>query len=288
MLPTRIRRMQALVAFAGILGSTFLAGAHQFWVRPGSFTATEGGLGRFYLMHGHHFENQFVPRNEPYIERFELLDALGAQRIIGQHGQPTNLARFRTTGSQVVVYESQEVRSELGPERFAAYLAEEGLDGIARQREALGETQKDGIEVYVRCAKALVTVVPKDGTASEGPTDRVAGLPMEIVLQPLGRVEAGQRARVRVLFGGQPLPDARILAVCQAHDGSEAKVMAEVRTDTNGMASIELSLAGSWMFTSVHMIRTNGRTDADWKSYWASLTFETAAGAEVTEKTKAG
>lgn len=277
-----MRSLQTIAALIAILASTLLASAHEFWVRPGHFAVTQGDLGRFYLMHGHRFDGEFVPRNEPYIERFELLTSDGTQKIMGQHGQTTNVARFATPGTNVVVYQSREVLSELGPERFAAYLEEEGLDHIARQREELGETDQDGIEMYVRNVKALVIVAAKGETPPAGLTDQVAGLPMEIVLQPLEHAEVGQTARVRVLYDGKPLADARLTAE------SEARVRAEpdadttgqtiIHTDADGYASFEIDQAGPWMVTGLHMIRTDDRTDADWKSYWASLTFSVAAG----------
>jgi uncharacterized GH25 family protein len=273
-----MRTLQVLTAFVAILSATLLASAHEFWVRPGDFTAVQGGLGRFYLMHGHRFEGEFVPRNEPYVERFELVDADGTQRIMGQHGQPTNVARFGEPGTSVVVYQSREVLSELGPERFAAYLEEQGLDDMARQRETQGETGTPGREVYVRCAKALVRVSAGGETAPAGLADRVAGLPLEIVLEPLDAAMAGQAARVRVLLDGQPLAGARVVAVSQAATNADPDAATILRTDEDGMASFDVDQAGPWMVTCLHMFRTEGRDDADWKSFWASLTFDIDGG----------
>lgn len=268
-----MRSIQTIAALAAIALATLLAHAHEFWVRPSEFTATEGALGRFYLMHGHRFEGEFVPRNEPYVERFELIDAIGAQRIMGQHGQPTNVARFAGSGTSVVVYQSREVFSELGPERFAAYLDEQGLDRIAAQRESLGETGVAGREWYVRCSKALVRVSASDGAATAGLSDRATGLPLEIVLQPLDRAEVGQTARVLVLLDGKPLADTRVVAVSQAAVEADPDSATVLRTDTEGFASFELDRAGPWMVTSLHMFRTDDREDGQWRSYWASLTF---------------
>lgn len=268
-----MRSIQTIAALATITLATLLAHAHEFWVRPGEFTATEGALGRFYLMHGHRFEGEFVPRNEPYVERFQLIDGGGIQRIMGQHGQPTNVARFAAPGTTVVVYQSREVFSELGPERFAAYLDEQGLDHISTQRETLGETGQAGREWYVRCSKALVRVSAGRETATAGLADRATGLPLEIVLQPLDRAEAGQTARVQVLLDGKPLADTRVVAVSQAAVKADPDSATVLRTDAEGYASFELDHAGPWMVTSLHMFRTDDREDAQWRSYWASLTF---------------
>lgn len=266
------RRLLPIIA--AVLGCVSLASAHEFWVRPSQFEAAPGQLGRFFLMHGHRFEGEFVPRNEPYVKRFEIVDAQGTQQVMGRHGQPTNVARLRTAGTSVVAYESEEVLSELGPERFAAYLEEQGLDHIATQRKALGETNQPGIEMYARCAKALVRV----GEDDAGLEDRVVGLPLELVLEPLESASARQQARVRVLYQGEPMVDARVVAVSQQAAADGASSAQVVRTDAEGYAPIDLELAGPWMVTCLHMFRTDDRDDADWKSFWASLTFAVGEG----------
>jgi uncharacterized GH25 family protein len=283
-----IRTLQTIAALAAILASTLLASAHEFWVRPGQFTATQGELGRFYLFHGHQFEGEFVPRNEPYVARFELLAADGSQSIMGRHGQSTNVARFATPGTNVVVYESREVLSELGPERFAAYLQEKGLDDVARQREQLGETDEPGLEMYVRCTKALVSVAAEGETAPTGLTDRVVGLPLEIVLEPMETAAVGQTAKVRVLYDGTPLARTRLAVVSEAQMKADATNTTIIHTDADGYASFELDQPGPWMVTALHMVRTIDRDDADWKSYWASLTFAVPARDDAAAATPTG
>lgn len=267
-------RCNVIAVLLSVLGCASLASAHEFWIRPSTFEASPGDLGKFFLMHGHHFEGEFVPRNEPYVKRFEIVDAEGSQDVMGRHGQPTNIARMRSIGTSVVAYESEEVLSELGPERFAAYLEEQGLDHIAEQRESLGETDQPGIEMYARCSKALVRV----GGEDPGLEDRVVGLPLEIVLDPLESATAGQRVRVRVLYLGSPKAGARVVAVSQqaASDGTSSAQL--VRTDGEGYAEIDLDRAGPWMLTCLHMYRTDDRDDAGWKSFWASLTFAIGEG----------
>lgn len=276
-----MRTLQTIAACIVLVATSVAALGHEFWIRPDSFEARSGGLGRFYLMNGHRFEGQVVYRNEPYVARFELVSPNETREVLGRHGQATNAARYAEAGTTIVVYESREVRSELPPERFAAYLEEQRLDHVARQREALGETGEDGIEVYVRCAKALIGVRDQsDGTASRALADRAVGLPLEIVLAGVEAESDGRSIQVRVLYGGLPLADARLVAV-SAQDPDMPKV---VRTDREGTATIGLDASGMWMLTTLHMMRTDDREDADWKSYWASITFaiEDESAAEAT------
>lgn len=264
-----MRSHQIVSAIFLCLTLTLIASAHEFWIRPDTFAAKPDAVGRFYLMHGHRFNGECVYRNEPYIERFEVVTDDGIQKVLGRHGQPTNAAKLTSSGTNVVVYESREVLSVLPPERFAAYLDEQGLEHIAQEREQRGETQDDGAEVYVRCAKSLVTVSDQSTSESAGLVDRAVGLPLEIVLDAIENPTAGQNIRARVLYEGRPLAQARVVAVAEARR-DEPTVL---HTDADGYVTIEIDSAGPWMLTSLHMIRLEAREDADWKSFWASVTF---------------
>lgn len=264
-----MRPRQIIPAVVLVLAWTLIASAHEFWIRPDTFAAKPDAVGRFYLMHGHRFDGECVYRNEPYIERFEVMTEDGAQKVLGRHGQPTNAARFASSGTNVVVYESREVLSELPPERFAAYLEEQQLDHIVKEREERGEAGKDGIEVYVRCAKALVAVGDQSTSQNAGLEDRAVGLPLEIVLDAIENPTQGQEIRARVLYEGEPLADARVVAVAEAKK-EEPQVL---NTDADGYVTIDFDAAGPWMLTSLHMVRLDDRDDADWKSFWASVTF---------------
>jgi uncharacterized GH25 family protein len=105
--------------------------------------------------------------------------------------------------------------------------------------------------------------------ADRTPLDSVIGLPCEIVLESCDRRPEGTAMSVLVFFEGAPLADARLIAVAQARPED----LIELRTDDEGRAWITADVAGAWMFTTLHMTRTEGRQDADWKSYWASVTF---------------
>jgi uncharacterized GH25 family protein len=48
----------------------------------------------------------------------------------------------------------------------------------------------------------------------------------------------------------------------------------KMRTDKDGRAEFELPRRGVWLVTSVHMIPAPLLSGYDWKSLWASLTFE--------------
>jgi hypothetical protein len=55
---------------------------------------------------------------------------------------------------------------------------------------------------------------------------------------------------------------------------SDPSVWLSARSDSRGAFSFMLPRAGVWLIKSVHMVRAWFFSDADWDSFWASLTFE--------------
>lgn len=50
-----------------------------------------------------------------------------------------------------------------------------------------------------------------------------------------------------------------------------------VRTDARGRARFRLDRSGTWLVRLVHM-EPSSEAGIDWRSYWASLTFELGSG----------
>jgi uncharacterized GH25 family protein len=46
------------------------------------------------------------------------------------------------------------------------------------------------------------------------------------------------------------------------------------RSDKDGRVRFRLPRAGMWMVKAVHMIAAQPDAQADWQSFWASLTFD--------------
>ncbi len=148
--------------------------------------------------------------------------------------------------------------------KFEEYLKLEGLErnlDVAKRRFKI---RKGILELYTRCAKSLVKV----GEAS-GPIDRVLGFPIELVAEtdPYG---PDKKLRVRLLYRGKPLEGALVIAF----NTKDPETTQRIRTDKDGHAEIELNQPGPWLLNAVHMIPTGILSQADWESYWASLTFE--------------
>ena len=245
--------------------SLVAAGAigHEFWVSPSAYRVGGGELVRVSLFHGERFAGDVVARNDPMIKRFEFRTGGGVTDIRGMHGASSSFLRPASEGHGVIVYETLEYINPLPAEEFEAYLAEEGLDEISERRAALGETDTDGREAYVRCAKALLTVGDSGDFAGEsGPV----GLPFEIVVVTINE----DRVEARLLFEGEPVGGRRVV-VASASDHED---LIELESDSEGLVRFSPEHGGAWMLTALHMERVSEqRDDVDWKSYWASTTF---------------
>ncbi len=73
----------------------------------------------------------------------------------------------------------------------------------------------------------------------------------------------------QVLFKGKPLQRGAITAANRLNTVVRAQ---HLRTDANGLVTIEFDKTGDWFIGIVHMERT-AEVGAEWRSYWASLTF---------------
>jgi uncharacterized GH25 family protein len=175
---------------------------------------------------------------------------------------------FPQAGSHVLAYESHPSEVTLAADKFHAYLHDEGLDAIIRQREAAGTAQTPGRERFRRSAKTLLKV----GGLADGASTRVTGQRFETVPldDPLSAA-AGDSLRFELRFQGQPRGGVLVKAWHQL--GRQTTVL-RATTDAQGRVAFVFPFAGSWMLNAVHMVAASGAAELDWDSFWSSLTFE--------------
>ena len=233
--------------------------AHEFWLEPSAFAPQAGRVIDVRLLVGDGFPGERYARNESHIRSFLLYGPHGRIPVAGRPGaDPAGRVRIPKGGADLIAYRSNTTRIELPARKFEAYLVEEGLEAIVAERKRRGESGKKGREIFSRCAKALLG------------KDRAIGFTLEIVSDAKPR--AGIDLPVRVLYQGKPLAGALV----RAFPRDRATGPTTARTDASGRARIPLPRAGVWMLGCVHMRRADKRSDADWESLWASLTFEAA------------
>ena len=246
-------------------GATLLA--HDLWIEPTTFSPAPGEIVGVKLRVGEDLLGDPVPRDTALINQFIVEDAEGRKPVVGRDGgDPAGFVRAAAPGMLIVGYRSNPARVELSAQKFTQYLKEEGLDAVAAQRARLGQTGAVR-EMFSRCAKSLMLSGPANRTHG----DRSLGFTLELVAErnPF-TMAAGQELPVRLTYEGRALAGALIVAINRA-DPSE-KVSA--RSDGDGRVRLRLPRAGLWLIKTVHMVEAPAGSNADWVSYWASLTFE--------------
>ena len=255
------------VALALVLSAAPLA-AHDMWIEPSSFIPVAGQVVGLRLRVGQDFLGDPIPRDPELIDQFVSVDSSGRKPVYGRDGaDPAGLMRITDPGLVVLGYQSHPKPIVLPATTFNQYLKEEGLDAIAELRQRRNQTTNEAREIFARCAKSLV----RYGTPIDAQADRVLGFTLELVAErnPY-TLHAGQDLPVSLTYEGRALPG--VLVVAMNHANPAAKIMA--RTDNKGRVTFRLPQDGVWLIKAVHMIPAPDSTNADWASFWASLTFE--------------
>ncbi len=245
--------------------------AHDFWVQPSHYRAQPGAAINFRLFVGDHFHGEPFARYASLIERFVVAGPEGEKPTLGLEGaEPAGVVRVDEAGLHVAGYRSRHSYARLGAEKFESYLREEGLEWVSAVRAKEGESDQPVREAFSRCAKALIQV----GSVDPQTPDRRLGFRLELLAQrnPYA-LKAGDELPVQLLFDGKPLAGA--LVVFMSADDPDHPLSG--RTDETGMVSSRLAVGGLWLVKAVHMARPPQGLDANWESWWASLTFELPA-----------
>src|SRR2546427_2224787 len=205
-------------------------------------------------------------------------------RLFGRNGtDPAGFLRVAMPGLLVIGYRSNPSAIELAAEKFNQYLKEEGLDAVAALRARRKATGARAHELFSRCAKSLVL----SGSPSQAQGDRLLGFTLELVAErnPYA-IRAGEDLPVRLTYEKRALAGALVVAMNRLHP-SEKQV---ARTDNDGRVRFRLRPGGMWLVKAVHMVPAPAGANAEWASFWASLTFElrttNAAGNQGLRNTK--
>jgi len=271
MFPNVVRRSGGALYLALALVIATPAFPHDLWIVPGKFVIQPGEKVRVFINSGDGFPVSDALVNVARIESLTFHStSSGENRVTGFVADGKSLTAEITasepgTAALALALEPHLIR--LKPEEFNQYLVGEGLTQLAKLREALGESEEPAVERYTKWAKALLIV----GDQPDELWSRPTGLKMEIVPQaPPRALRRGATLPVVVLFEGKPLPDVTIVG---GRAGTPAHRVRAV-TDPDGEASVVLEEAGRWYLRALHVIRLQDDPQADWESFWTTITFE--------------
>ncbi len=263
-----------------VLGLTLLAVAHEFWLQPQRFFAAVNDVVPIEIMVGEAFMgNRSEGKKNRIIQYVHIANGTKEELAPGIANDHYGVAAVKLTspGTHLIAFANTPKLLELAPDRFLAYLKEDGLDNVITARKQQGNDQKGSRELYRRCVKTLIQVGDK-------PDDTFAtntGMSLEIMpSQNPYTLKPGQPADFQVLFEQKPLPMA--LVRYWNRDAGNKLHEERQRADAQGRVRFKL-LAGRNMVSLVQMVpytsaAQTGTTQgdfpqADWISYWGSLTF---------------
>ena len=260
--------IESVLVAAAIALSRAPVFAHDMWIEPTTFSPEPGQIVGVRLRVGLDLLGDSLPRDPGLLNQFVFVDAAGRKPVVGRIGDdPAGFLRVAIPGLVVIGYRSNPSAVELAAEKFNQYLKEEGLDAVAALRARRNETGATARELFSRCAKSLVL----SGSPSEAQGDRLLGFTLELLAErnPYA-IRAGEDLPVRLTYQNHPLAGALVAAMNRLNPAEKLAA----RTDDDGRVRFRLRRGGMWLVKAVHMVQAPAGTNAEWESFWASLTFE--------------
>jgi len=245
--------------------------AHDTWLVPQKFRVPAGQAVQVALNTSEDFPASAAAATPDRIASFEAVTSTGRVAVTGYKVEGKSLVAEVTPGPALtlVAAVTHSKLIALKPEEFTQYITEERLEAIVAARKARGDEKKDGRERYSKIAKLALCSSGREGAEPWEPM----GLKVEIVpLVDPCLLQQNDTLEIEVLFEGKPLANTWVGAGYQGVHGHGYPVW--VKTDGDGWAAIPLDRKGAWFVRVLHMIPSTEFPDADWQSWFSTLTFE--------------
>lgn len=255
-----------VVSAAGLL-------AHDLYLRPRAFRVAREHTAIVEFHNGDDFPNSQSPPVVARVRDAQVVSPRGVQPVQALRVEGTAaVAEFRVPDAPAFLMTARTVPHfiELTPKLFTEYLEHESLSHVIDWRHEHGESHKPGREIYSKYVKSILHTGGPDPFVC-----RPAGMTIEFVpLVDPAALQLGQPLTVQALFRGAPLKGLHVEASSSASGSGEVKLRQLGRTDAQGRISVPLDTAGLWKLHGIQMERRADTREADWESFWVSLTFE--------------
>ncbi|MFZ1807554.1 MAG: DUF4198 domain-containing protein [Cyclobacteriaceae bacterium] len=262
--------MKKSIALLLVFVFTGLVQAHEFWMLPNKFKFDVGEKMILDFRVGEGFEGDHWDLNKHKVEKLSIhnrvVETNLTDKVDKAKGKNLEYA-FNTVGTHMITLQSDAAFIEQSSDEFDAYLIEDGLEYVRREREKLGEQNSVAKELYTRYSKLLVQV----GARADDTYKNPAGLKFEIIpLKNPYELKSGDYMDCKVVYRGNPVSGG--LVKVWSHVGNRI-FLQNIYTESDGMIRFPISSTGPWMVSSVKMVRSNS-PKAEWESMWSSLVFE--------------
>lgn len=266
-------------------GSAAVAAAHDFWIVPNPFAVAAGRSIEIRGQTGLRFPTTVSAVTPERVAEARLLAATGEERIadLSVSGKSLMLRhRPSTPGQRVVAVALVTRSSRTTPAGLKRYIALEGAPALAERYDREGRfAGSDSLtQQTTKYAKTIVEVGPGGPPAFSRP----AGHALEFVplADPMA-LKSGDTLMVRLLFKGQPIPQARFYAGSAPEAALEDSTALPPRsadpsfeTDASGVARVPLDRPGLWNLRTLHAAPAAGATPAEWEVAFATFVFRVA------------
>ncbi len=244
--------------------------AHEFWLQPSLFFAKAGDEISLKVMVGENFLGERSEGQKNRIIQYRHHTANGTADLVptltgGTYGDLS--VALNMPGTHLFSFANTPKFLSMKADSFLLYLREDGLNKVITARQQQGTSGKPSREIYQRCVKSLVQV----GDTPDHTFAKNTGMPLEIIpaKNPYEQ-RFGQSAEFRVYFMDKPLEGALV----RYWSRDAANHLTEEKQITNALGDVRFRLRiGQNMVSVVHMVPAQNTSQADWHSYWGSLTF---------------
>ncbi len=258
-------------AFALFLATTFVF-AHEFWLSPSDFFPKLGDKIKLGVFVGENYEAERWGGGSRRVGILKIRTAIKWLPLtVMQSDTSIQLPDYEVTesGTHVFTLTTNESFIELEPAKFEAYLKEDGLTNALEYRQKNNESQRNGRELYRRCAKTIVQVGSK--------TDNTATMRSDLILdikptQNPYSLTKNQSLSCQFRYDDQNLKNTLVRCWRRFEGKTEIEFQ---QTDNQGFATFKLPKKGTgvYMVSTVTMAHLTNNPQADWQSTWGSLTF---------------
>jgi hypothetical protein len=217
-----------------------------------------------------HNGDDFAPTDEPpRPDRVVNVRAIGANDALNlsvNGDRPEGVLIDAPVWASMIVAETKPAFIELAAEKFTSYLKHAGLEDVMAMR-SLDNVSAAGREVYSKHIKVALE-----------PTERGAALitPSQLPVEFVSDLALGvrtSRMTATLLVNGAPGAGHQVRVTRRAMGDEAASDVWVGSTDSGGTVTVDLTATGYWRLHAVVMTPHDG-DEADWRSYWACLTFE--------------
>jgi len=263
--------MKKKIVFCLFIFVVITVSGHEFWIQPDKFIYKRGETINIKFLVGENFEGENWTGDKDKVASlryfFDNVSDKNLNANLGSNKGDSLQIAMLDEGTAMVTLNTKNSFIDLEAVKFNEYLREDGLREALEYRKKNGDTIKNGLEYYQRSVKTIFQVGEKTNDVYKQRTE----LPLDIIpAEHPYTVAKDGHFKVKIFFKGEKLKKTRV----KVWHKLENKVsQLEYTTNDDGEIKFFLSPEGEWMISCVKMIRLQKDPQAEWQSYWGSLTW---------------